>query len=331
MVAPSTTEPGVGTGARSADGSQGQRLTVTPADDLPVEGATVRAVGSGFDPAVGIYVALCVDQGAGVAPSPCVGGVDMAGAGSSSAWVSSNPPDYAGDLSSRFGPGGSFDVTLTIDAADEFVDCLAEGTRCVVATRADHTAGSNRSADLRVPVTFRGQTQMAPEPGVPAPTVSLGSGTVAAGSTVNVSGQGFLAGEQVQVWLFSEPTLLTVETADTGGAVGSTVTIPVTITAGTHHIELRGLTSGRTVRSAELTVTTSNATGSAGSAGSDRTAYSAAPAGGASATPRSLALTGNDMALWPALSMIALGAVLLVGTRRHAQSTRSNQHRGASR
>lgn len=325
--ATSTNAAVAGNGSRSADGSLGQRLTVTPADDLPVEGASVRVAGSGFDPAVGVYVALCVDQGAAVAPSPCVGGVDMEGAGASSAWVSSNPPDYAGELASPFGPAGSFDVTLTVNAADEYVNCLAEATRCVVATRADHTAGADRSADVRVPVTFHGQTGVAPAPVEPTPTISLGATTISAGSSLEVTGNGFLVGEQVQVWLLSEPTLLTVATADAESAIRSTVTIPATTTTGVHHVELRGLTSGRTIRSTEITVTAAAAV--------DRIVVaspaSSTVAGAGAAGPRLLALTGGDIAVFPALLMIALGVALVVGTRRRTRSIRSSNTPGAHR
>lgn len=178
-----TTVPSDG-GGRSGRGAKGQTLTVTPAVDLDPAGATVRVSGTGYDPAVGVYVALCVDQGPGAAPSPCVGGADLEGGAGSSAWISSNPPPYGQGLATPFAPGGTFDVDLRLVARDEFVDCLSGAVRCVVATRADHTASTNRSADVKVPVAFAGQDLSAPPTTVPAPTTTETPTTSSAPTTL---------------------------------------------------------------------------------------------------------------------------------------------------
>ncbi|NDL57782.1 hypothetical protein F7O44_11915 [Phytoactinopolyspora sp. XMNu-373] len=129
---------------------------------LDPEGETITVSGSGFDLSKGIYVALCVDNGAGQAPTPCLGGVDMEGSSGSSAWISSNPPSYGEGLAEPFdevGGQGSFSVQLTVAASDEFTDCLDPSVApngCVVGTRADHTRTGDRSADVRIPVTFGG-------------------------------------------------------------------------------------------------------------------------------------------------------------------------------
>jgi hypothetical protein len=155
---PTTAPPVTGPdGERTATGSNGQRVTVAPADDLDPAGAKVRVTGTGFDPAVGIYVAFCVDQGPSAAPTPCFGGADQSGASGTSRWISSNPPSYGAGVSTPFGPGGSFDVELNVQARDGSVDCLDGATRCVIATRADHTSAVNRTADVKVPVYFVGQ------------------------------------------------------------------------------------------------------------------------------------------------------------------------------
>jgi hypothetical protein len=174
-----------GGGSRSGTGPTGQTLTVTPAVDLDPTGATVRVSGTGYDPTLGVYVALCVDQGPGVVPSPCVGGADLEGGAGSSAWISSNPPPYGQGLATPFGPGGTFEVDLRLVARDEFVDCLAGAVRCVVATRADHTASTNRSADVTVPVAFVGQDLSAPPTTVPAPTTTATPTTTAAPTTLS--------------------------------------------------------------------------------------------------------------------------------------------------
>lgn len=315
---PATTTTVVGTpqpsGSATGTGAAGQQLRVAPSQGLDPSGQSLVVTGSGYDGSVGVYVALCVDQGDNAAPSPCVGGVDLEGTGSSSVWVSSNPPAYAADLAKPFGPGGTFEVELTVAASDEFVDCFDPDTSCVIATRADHTATQDRSADVKVPVFFHGQE--VPGPGDPGtgtggggddPVVSLGSSTVTAGSALSVSGSGFLAGEQVQVWLLSDPVLLGVETAAGDGSVSATVTVPEDVQAGIHHVELRGLTSGTTVRSESLTVLEPLGGGSA-------QPVAAVSAGGgvnpstSGSSPSALAFTGSSIAIAGlALVLLALG------------------------
>ncbi|MEE6288646.1 hypothetical protein V2J52_13375 [Georgenia sp. MJ173] len=146
--------------AAAASGPDGQSVTVSQSTGLDPAGQSVTVSGSGFDTSKGIYVALCVDNGPGSAPSPCVGGVDMEGAGGSSAWISSNPPSYGEGLAVPFtesGGRGSFSASLSVAASDPFVDCLDPAQApngCVIGTRADHTRAGDRSADVRIPVTF---------------------------------------------------------------------------------------------------------------------------------------------------------------------------------
>ncbi|MFF6978154.1 immunoglobulin domain-containing protein [Streptomyces sp. NPDC008343] len=64
-------------GTSTVTGPNGQKLTVTPVDNLATENQTLKVTGSGYDPGKGIYVALCVDNGDGEPPTPCIGGVDM--------------------------------------------------------------------------------------------------------------------------------------------------------------------------------------------------------------------------------------------------------------
>jgi hypothetical protein len=142
-------------GTKTVTGAGGQKLTVTPVNDLATRNQTLRITGSGYDVKKGVYVALCVDNGDGELPTPCVGGVDMTGASHSSAWISSDPPDYGEDLATPYGAGGTFSVELTVDARDEYTDCFK--ATCVLATRADHTLSGDRSQDVKVPVAFVGQ------------------------------------------------------------------------------------------------------------------------------------------------------------------------------
>ncbi|MFD0412756.1 immunoglobulin domain-containing protein [Streptomyces sp. NPDC127108] len=136
----------------SATGPGGQRLTVTPVNELAPKKQQLTVTGAGYDEKKGIYVALCVDNGPGKAPTPCVGGAATDGGSKASAWISNNPPPHGADLAVPYGKDGSFEVELTVDAKDGSTDCRT--TRCVLATRADHTLPGDRSQDVRVPVTF---------------------------------------------------------------------------------------------------------------------------------------------------------------------------------
>lgn len=146
--------------AAAVTGPDGQRVTVSQSSGLNPNGQSVTVTGSGFDTSKGIYVALCVDNGAGRQPTPCLGGVDMEGAGGASAWISSNPPAYGEGVAVPYtesGGRGSFSVSLTIASSDAFTDCLDPAVApngCVLGTRADHTRAGDRTADVRIPVTF---------------------------------------------------------------------------------------------------------------------------------------------------------------------------------
>ncbi|MET8024258.1 immunoglobulin I-set domain protein [Streptomyces avermitilis] len=149
---PGPSEP---SGTKTVTGPENQKLTVTPVNNLATEDQTLKITGSGYNEDKGIYVALCVDNGDGELPTPCIGGVDMTGTSHSSAWISSNPPDYGEELAIPYGDGGTFEIELTVDAKDEYTDCFK--ATCVLATRADHTLSGDRSQDVKVPVSFVGQ------------------------------------------------------------------------------------------------------------------------------------------------------------------------------
>ncbi|MEU1180505.1 immunoglobulin I-set domain protein [Streptomyces sp. NPDC005820] len=180
--------PAAPSGTRTVTGSEGQTLTVTPVNDLAVKGQTLRITGSGYDTGKGVYVALCVDNGDGELPTPCIGGVDMTGGSHSSAWISSNPPDYGEDLAIPYGEGGTFEVELTVDAEDEFTDCF-EAT-CVLATRADHTLSGDRSQDVKAPVAFVGQDPVDTDDGGTGGGSDGGGTTTTGGTTSGGTGTG---------------------------------------------------------------------------------------------------------------------------------------------
>ncbi|MEV4676073.1 hypothetical protein AB0K34_30865 [Actinomadura sp. NPDC049382] len=157
--------------AGSATGALGQTLTVSKTSGLKAGGETVTVSGKGFDTRKGVYIAFCKDNGPGKAPSPCGGGADTTGSTGASHWISDNPPPYGRDLAVRYGAGGTFSVTLNVAAKlSGTVDCAQ--TRCVVASRADHTRTADRTQDVRVPVSFDGG-------GMPAVVWAGGAGAAA--------------------------------------------------------------------------------------------------------------------------------------------------------
>ncbi|MCX4390988.1 hypothetical protein OG777_29235 [Micromonospora peucetia] len=167
--------------AGTGRGPGGQTLSVTPSTGLGSSGATVTVSGSGYDVTKGIYVAFCVDNGAGTAPGPCGGGADTTGSLGASHWISSNPPSYGEGLAVAYGSGGSFRVTLRVTPAIGAVDCTTR--RCVVATRADHTRAADRSQDVRVAVTFARSAAPASTGSRPAQAGTVAPGRTPAGST----------------------------------------------------------------------------------------------------------------------------------------------------
>ncbi|WP_416986283.1 hypothetical protein [Streptomyces sp. T028] len=141
----------------TATGPEGQKLTVSQSSGLDPAGETVTVTGSGYNTEKGIYVAFCVDNGAGKTPTPCVGGVDMSGESGASAWISSNPPSYGEGLAKPYGGSahkGTFSVRIKVRAKDANTDCTAAGVTCAVITRNDHTRGGDQSQTVRIPVTF---------------------------------------------------------------------------------------------------------------------------------------------------------------------------------
>ncbi|MFD5270687.1 hypothetical protein [Streptomyces sp. NPDC058335] len=177
----------------SATGPEGQELTVSKSSGLAAAGETVTVTGSGYNAEKGVYVAFCVDNGAGKTPTPCVGGVDMSGESGASVWVSSNPPSYGEGLAKPYGDSGhegTFTVRLKVRAEDANTDCTAAGVTCAVITRNDHTRGGDQSQTVRIPVTFgtaggagTGSGGASATPSASAPAVAGTTGTTEASGT----------------------------------------------------------------------------------------------------------------------------------------------------
>ncbi|MFF3844381.1 immunoglobulin I-set domain protein [Streptomyces sp. NPDC002328] len=208
-------------GTKTGTGASGQKLTVTPVNGLATEDQKVKITGSGYDVKKGIYVALCVDNGAGQLPTPCIGGVDMSGGSHSSAWISSNPPDYGQELATPYGAGGTFSVELTLDAKDQYTDCFK--AKCVLATRADHTLSGDRSQDVKVPVSFVGQDPVDTDDGTTGGTTGGStSGSTGGSSGGSATGGSTTGGSTGGVTGGSGTTGGTSATGSSGGSLAST-------------------------------------------------------------------------------------------------------------
>ena len=76
-------------------------ITVSQSNGLDPAGDSITVSGSGFDVTKGIYVAVCVDNGPGQVPTPCLGGVDTSGSGGGSAGSRRTRPATARDSPRR--------------------------------------------------------------------------------------------------------------------------------------------------------------------------------------------------------------------------------------
>ena len=137
--------------AASIKGAQGQVLSVTKT--TAKSGSILTVNGNYFDETVGIYLAFCVIPPKGKAPTPCGGGVNKAGLGEASFWISSNPPPYAIGLTQEFLPGGRFTQKVKISKKIGKFDCTK--VKCAITVRADHLRSNDRSSDLFIPITVK--------------------------------------------------------------------------------------------------------------------------------------------------------------------------------
>ncbi len=145
MITPAHAAPKV------VKGSSGQ--TMSASITTVKSGTMVTVTGNHFDETVGIYLGFCVVPKLGVAPTPCGGGVNKAGTGEASFWISSNPPPYGVGLAEDFLPGGRFTKKLKISKMIGKFDCSK--IKCAITVRADHLRGDDRSYDLFIPIKIK--------------------------------------------------------------------------------------------------------------------------------------------------------------------------------
>ncbi len=139
--------------AVSVKGPKGQTLTASVAKNLDPNVATkITLTGRGYNTRVGIYATFCVMPEKGLKPEHC-GGFDITGRNTQAHWISSKPPFYAQLVTKAFGKGGTFKVVVPVSQMIGEYDCKV--VRCALTTRADHTRGDFRDADVFVPVTFK--------------------------------------------------------------------------------------------------------------------------------------------------------------------------------
>ena len=137
--------------SKSITGEFGQTLTTSAT--MVSNNAVITVTGKRFDESVGIYLAVCVIPKKGFLPTPCGGGVDKAGVGEGSFWISSNPPPYGVGLADPFKPGGRFSYKIKMSKKIGKFDC--KKVRCAVTVRTDHLRSQDRSYDMYIPITFK--------------------------------------------------------------------------------------------------------------------------------------------------------------------------------
>lgn len=87
------------------------------------------------------------------------------------------------------------------------------------------------------------------------PTSTISDDNPNPGDDVDITASGFKGGSDTQIFFLSEPILLTTATADSGGVVRATVTIPEDAQPGAHTIEVRGVDSSDTPRTVSIPIT----------------------------------------------------------------------------
>ena len=137
--------------AKVIKGSAGQTLSASIT--TVKSGAMVTVTGNHFDETVGIYLGFCVVPKKAAPPTPCGGGVNKAGTGEASFWISSNPPPYGVGLAEEFLPGGRFIKKVKISKMIGKFDCSK--VKCAISVRADHLRSDDRSYDLFIPIKIK--------------------------------------------------------------------------------------------------------------------------------------------------------------------------------
>ncbi|QNP72797.1 hypothetical protein IAG44_27455 [Streptomyces roseirectus] len=138
------------------DGGTTYNLSLTSPGTATAAGQVVTVSGSGYNTGQGIYVGLCVVDGAAGAnkPTPCLGGQDESGSTGASHWVNNTFGGLFAN-SSKFGSGGTFSVSIFVKATLDDGSVCGQDVECAVVTRADHFDSNDRNYDVHVPISFQ--------------------------------------------------------------------------------------------------------------------------------------------------------------------------------
>jgi hypothetical protein len=138
------------------DGSTTYHLSLTAPDTAAASGQVITVSGSGYNTGQGIYVGLCVVEGAqgDTKPTPCLGGQDEDGSTGASHWINNTFGGLFAN-SSKFGTGGTFSVQIYVKATLEDGRVCGQDVDCAVVTRADHFDSGDRKYDVHVPISFQ--------------------------------------------------------------------------------------------------------------------------------------------------------------------------------
>lgn len=254
------------------------------ATDVTVSGSGFQAIPNGFG---GVYVLFgWVDDPEGGSWRPSAGGVvgedyryvpDAESAENNGyqrflAFPGSQTESAANGV---LGADGSWSVTMVIpgavfeshdrDGRVSEVDCRT--VTCGIITIGAHGV-KNANNETFTPVSFAGAAE-APSEAASAPAegsagavrVGVESASVAAGTSIVFTGQGFTPGEQVVASLDGGLTAVGPLTAGAQGEVAAALPVPREIRDGTHLLTLRGAGSGA-VAEAEVTVSGGSAAAS---------------------------------------------------------------------
>ena len=155
-------------------------LTVDPAGGLTTAGATLAVTGTGFDPATGLYVAIChADGKAPASLQDCVGGaIPKSNTSRSWAHITDDAQQSGGSVVTPWGPGGSFSVELALPASDSASDALdCAKVACAVYTAVD--TGRNKAEELSVPLVYAAPATTSSAPASTSTPASTPPSTIA--------------------------------------------------------------------------------------------------------------------------------------------------------
>ena len=250
-----------------------------------------------------------------------------------------------GDLSaSVIDAQGSHVATATAVHDDDTDDLLVAFPRDAldelgVGSEYDYFVVTTESDEYRFdeggPCTHVLSAAPTPTPGLETGTVVLDDSTIPVGGTLGGFAPDFRPDTEATVTVFSDPVVLGTVTVDASGDAQFSFTLPNTVTAGAHTVEVRGVGADGDVRVADasFTVVASAATANPApiaSPGAGGEGLPATGAGGLSRTvPAALILLVGGMALVTLMTSRRQAALATAPTRRLAQfCARCGKHLG---